>query len=583
MDSSTNILIPWSNWKVVKKLGQGGFGSVYEIERNLAGMTEKAALKIISRPTEEELERDYNNGYTAKTVSRKYTDLLEKCVGEYKMLMAMKGQTNIVSCDDIAVERHKDGIGWDIYIRMELLTPLNKRIRNEMLPEKEVIKVGKDICKALMLCEERNIVHRDIKPDNIMISQFGDYELGDFGQAKIMDHTTMGTATGTPGFWAPEVMNFQKYGKEADIYSLGMVLYILLNNKKMPFIDADQVPLMDDVMNAISRRYHGAKIPEPKYGSTALKKVVLKACEFKAENRYHSASMMYKALEIAERGGNHGTEGGSRSYGESRTYGGSRTYSGSGTYGGSKTSGGSRTYGGSSSYSQGTSGSRSMNNNWDASGSQSTGSSWGASRDQTSFGTNGWQDTKGTIGNAGASKSAGSYSAGSYSAGSSKGKENQYNQKTVGADSASKQKMPKKEEKTTVEKTVAQAPKEEITKKEKELSIFGAIWMAIAVIAIGWCMYTFGRYRFETAGWYMAIAGIAGEIVFFSYSVFRSDKTAEFAMFIYIWKFAADVIADIMILVWAFEVWENIPDIGLVAGCFAVFIWPVYVMKKSFV
>ena len=219
-----------------------------------------------------------------------------------------------------------------------------------------------------------------------------------------------------------------------------------------------------------------------------------------------------------------------------------------------------------------------MNNNWDASGSQSTGSSWGASRDQTSFGTNGWQDTKGTIGNAGASKSAGSYSAGS-----SKGKENQYNQKTVGADSASKQKMPKKEEKTTVEKTVAQAPKEEITKKEKELSIFGAIWMAIAVIAIGWCMYTFGRYRFETAGWYMAIAGIAGEIVFFSYSVFRSDKTAEFAMFIYIWKFAADVIADIMIFAWAFEVWGNIPDIALVAGCFAVFIWPVYVMKKSFV
>nr|WP_295277982.1 serine/threonine-protein kinase [uncultured Blautia sp.] len=536
MDSSTNILIPWSNWKVVKKLGQGGFGSVYEIERNLAGMTEKAALKIISRPTEDELERDYNNGYTAQTVSRKYTDLLEKCVGEYKMLMAMKGQTNIVSCDDIAVERHKDGIGWDIYIRMELLTPLNKRIRNEMLPEKEVIKVGKDICKALMLCEERNIVHRDIKPDNIMISQFGDYELGDFGQAKIMDHTTMGTATGTPGFWAPEVMNFQKYGKEADIYSLGMVLYILLNNKKMPFIDADQVPLSDDVMNAISRRYHGAKIPEPKYGSTSLKKVVLKACEFKAENRYHSARMMYKALEIAERGGNPGTEGGS--------YGGSRTYGGSGTY---------------------------------------SGSSWGASRDQTSFGTNGWQDTKGTIGNAGASKSAGSYSAGSYSAGSSKGKENQYNQKTVGADSASKQKMPKKEEKTTVEKTVAQAPKEEITKKEEELSIFGAIWIAVAVIAIGWCMYTFGRYRFETAGWYMAIAGIAGEIVFFSYSVFRSDKTAVVPMFIPIWKFAADVIADIMILCWAFEVWENIPDIGLVAGCIAVFIWPVYVMKKSFV
>ena len=239
MDSNTDISIPWSGWQIVRKLGEGAFGRVYEIEREIAGTKEKAALKIISRPTKAELERDYNNGYTEQTVSKKYTDLLGKCVGEYKMLMEMKGQTNIVSCDDIAVEQHKDGIGWDIYIRMELLTPLNKRIRNEMLPETEVIKAGKDICKALMLCEERNIVHRDIKPDNIMISRFGDYELGDFGQAKIMDHTTMGTTTGTPGFWAPEVMNFQKYGKEADIYSLGMVLYILLNNKKMPFIDAE--------------------------------------------------------------------------------------------------------------------------------------------------------------------------------------------------------------------------------------------------------------------------------------------------------------------------------------------------------
>ena len=517
MSSSTNILMPWPNWKVVKKLGQGGFGSVYEIERNLAGMTEKAALKIISRPTEDELERDYNNGYTAQTVSRKYTDLLEKCVGEYKMLMAMKGQTNIVSCDDIAVERHKDGIGWDIYIRMELLTPLNKHIRNEMLPEKEVIKVGKDICRALMLCEERNIIHRDIKPDNIMISQFGDYELGDFGQAKIMDHTTMGTATGTPGFWAPEVMNFQKYGKEADIYSLGMVLYILLNNKKMPFIEADQVPLSDDVMNAISRRYHGAKIPEPKYGSTSLKKVVLKACEFKAENRYHSASMMYKALEIAERGGNPGTEGGS--------------YGGSGTYGGS---------------------------------------SWGASGDQTSFGTNGWQDTNGTIGNAGASKSAGSYSAGS-----SKGKENQYNQKTVGADSASKQKTPKKEEKTTVEKTVAQAPKEESANSKDTLTIFGILWTIIAVAAMGWIISIYGKDE------YFAIAGLVGEIIFLIW-IYGSKNSKHAVLFLVI-KYAADVVAVIMLMCLAYE-YEYIKgdaETVVVVLSFASFIWPAYVMKKG--
>ena len=73
---------------------------------------------------------------------------------------------------------------------MELLTPLQKVTKERLLSEEEVIKLGKDICKALILCESRNIIHRDIKPDNIMISKFGDYKLGDFGVSKVMSHTT---------------------------------------------------------------------------------------------------------------------------------------------------------------------------------------------------------------------------------------------------------------------------------------------------------------------------------------------------------------------------------------------------------
>ena len=265
----------------------------------------------------------------------------------------------------------------------------------------------------------------------------------------------------------------------------------------MPFIDADQVPLSDDVMNAISRRYHGAKIPEPKYGSPALKKVVLKACEFKAENRYHSARMMYKALEIAERGGNPGTEGG--------------TYSGS---------------------------------------------SWGASRDRTSFGTNGWQDTNGTIGN-------------------NKGKENQYNQKTVGADSSSKQKTPKKEEKTTVEKTVVQAPKEESANSKNILTIFGILWTIIAVAAMGWIISIYGKDE------YFAIAGLVGEIIFLIW-IYGSKNSKHAVLFLVI-KYAADVIAGIMLMCLAYE-YEYIKgdaETVLVVLSFASFIWPAYVMKKG--
>src|SRR5699024_9266757 len=128
---------------------------------------------------------------------------------------------NIVSCEDFKVVPHEDGIGGDIFLRMELLTPLRQILREKTLSEEEIIKLGKDISRALILCERENITHRDIKPANIMVSRFGDYKLGDFGVSKVMDHATYATAMGTPEYQAPEVVHMEKYDHRADIYSLG--------------------------------------------------------------------------------------------------------------------------------------------------------------------------------------------------------------------------------------------------------------------------------------------------------------------------------------------------------------------------
>ncbi|MFR3320573.1 MAG: protein kinase domain-containing protein [Lachnospiraceae bacterium] len=116
---------------------------------------------------------------------------------------------------------------------------------------------SKDICKALILCEARHIIHRDIKPENILISKFGDYKLGDFGVARVQDHTTNATKMGTHGYAAPEVEHGQKYGKEADIYSLGITLYWLLNNRRMPFLNADEAVTAMKNQEALRRRYEG--------------------------------------------------------------------------------------------------------------------------------------------------------------------------------------------------------------------------------------------------------------------------------------------------------------------------------------
>ena len=298
MENVENIRLPWPDWKIVKYLGGGAYGKVYEIERNNSGIQEKAAVKIVSRPKEEsELEVDYQNGYDRESIAVKYTEILQEYKNEYKLMKELQGQSNIVSCDDFAIEENPDGIGGKIYIRMELLTPLQKVTKEHLLSEKEVIKLGKDICKALILCESRNIIHRDIKPDNIMISQFGDYKLGDFGVSKVMSHTTGATMTGTEGYMAPEVLHIEKYGKEVDIYSLGIVMYWLLNNRRMPFIGADEKVTLVNANQAAMRRYQGEKIPAPKNGSNELKKIVLKACEYKPKDRYLTAQEMYDALE----------------------------------------------------------------------------------------------------------------------------------------------------------------------------------------------------------------------------------------------------------------------------------------------
>ena len=257
-------------------------------------------MKVVSRPADDaEIEACYENGYDQASMKASYEEEIQRYVKEYELMKELQGQTNIVSCDDFAVVPRKDGIGGQIFIRMELLTPLQKATmptKQSMLSESEVIRLGKDICKALMLCEARHIIHRDIKPENILISKFGDYKLGDFGVARVQDHTTNATKMGTHGYAAPEVEHGQKYGKEADIYSLGITLYWLLNNRRMPFLNADEPVTAMKNQEALRRRYEGEKLPAPKNGSQKLKQIVLKACAYRPVDRYRSAQELYDAL-----------------------------------------------------------------------------------------------------------------------------------------------------------------------------------------------------------------------------------------------------------------------------------------------
>lgn len=290
----------WPGWTTTRRIGGGSFGAVYEIEREVFGTTEKAALKVISIPKSESDVRELLiDGYSAEAIAKRYRSDLETVVREYSLMASMKGNTNVVDCDDLKYYPHENGYGWDIMIKMELLTPLTDVLPTN-IPEEQVIQIGLDLCNALSLCQARSIVHRDIKPQNIMVSGDKRYKLGDFGIAKVADHATVGTMAGTVKYMAPEVYNGKEYGAGADIYSLGMVLYWMLNERRVAFLPLPPHEVTADLeTEAKNKRFRGEAIPWPANGSEMLKQIVCKACAFRPEDRYQDANEMMHALQLA--------------------------------------------------------------------------------------------------------------------------------------------------------------------------------------------------------------------------------------------------------------------------------------------
>lgn len=298
MATNENISIPWPGWRLIRRLGGGGFGDVYEIEREFYGDKERAAMKVIQIPKNPfDLDEDYASGMTEEEIRNKYSYIWNYMIREYEQMLALKGHSNIVNCHDFSVVENPHRPGGAIYIRMELLTPLQKALEKETFSESKIIQVGTDICQALVICQEKNIIHRDIKPDNIMISEFGSFKLGDFGLARTMEKTMSATTAGTDWYMAPEVAKKMKYGKSVDTYSLGLVLYWLLNHYRLPFVPAKDRITAKDMDQAYRLRVQGKEIPEPAQGSPRLKQIVLKALSYQSEQRYHSAKDMLDALQ----------------------------------------------------------------------------------------------------------------------------------------------------------------------------------------------------------------------------------------------------------------------------------------------
>jgi len=289
----------WPEWQIEKQLGRGSYGVVYQAVRRDNNVESHAAIKIISIPSDSsEIDSLRSEGLDLDGTRTYFKEIVDDFVGEIQLMESLKGIQNIVSVEDYKVIEKTDAIGWDIYIRMELLTPFNNYICDKTLTEAEVIKIGTDICTALELCSQRRIIHRDIKPENIFVNDFGHFKLGDFGIARKLENMTGGLSQkGTYNYMAPEVANSTEYDARVDTYSLGIVLYRLLNNNKLPFLDTDKQLLNpNERKQAVERRIHGEALPAPCSASPAMANLILRACAYDPNARFASAADMKQAL-----------------------------------------------------------------------------------------------------------------------------------------------------------------------------------------------------------------------------------------------------------------------------------------------
>lgn len=300
--------LPWKTWRIVSVIGVGSFGTVYEVAKIGGAFDERCAVKHISLPqAQTDIAEGFRQGrYTSDSGAVLfYQKAKERIINEIQLMQRFAGHSHIVNYHDYEIVQKPDAIGYDIFIRMDLLHSLSDHLKSIPADQMEtaVAGLGRDICDGLRAIHRRNILHRDIKPANILYGETG-YKLADFGVAKSLDVTGSVTTAGTQNYMSPELYKHQEgVNQTSDIYSLGIVMYRLLNGNRLPFLPADPAVVIDSDMEseALGRRMRGETVAPIGGVNPELMHIIQKACSYHSMDRYQSADEMAAALDQYQR------------------------------------------------------------------------------------------------------------------------------------------------------------------------------------------------------------------------------------------------------------------------------------------
>ena len=276
-----------NGWTVVRRIGRGATGTVYEVEKAGYGVISRSALKVVSiPPSESDIVSMRFKGMDDVTVAALCSDMASELLREVATLSSLS-HPNVVVYQDHEVDPHEDGLGMDVLLRMELLEPLEARVGEEPFAVDEVLSLGVQVAGALAYCHERGVVHRDVKPQNVFVGGDGRYKLGDFGVSRVVEGSTdVMSFKGTPPYMAPELVRGASAGPSVDVYSLGIMLYELLNRNRRPWLPFYPEPVTYESFKLEERKkMSGEPVPLIPGCDEGLFGVVARACAYDPDER----------------------------------------------------------------------------------------------------------------------------------------------------------------------------------------------------------------------------------------------------------------------------------------------------------
>ena len=270
------------NYKIISQIGKGGMGTVYLARDKI--LDRQIAIKFLVQKFSHNKERLRRFMMEAKTASG-------------------LNHPNIITIHEIAeIDNHH-------YIATEFIEgeTLRKRLKSKPLKLLTGVEIAIQIASALNVAHEAGIIHRDIKPDNIMIRPDGLVKILDFGIAKLSEQkidfdskdestikamTKPGVIIGTANYMSPEQARGKKVDAQTDIFSLGIVLYLMFTGK-LPFEGETPSDIIASLLKETPKPLDEYNEEFPK----ELKKIVEKALEKEKENRYKTSAEILKSLK----------------------------------------------------------------------------------------------------------------------------------------------------------------------------------------------------------------------------------------------------------------------------------------------